>query len=33
MKIKLGTLIKIIELIKKIVELIQQSFGSEEEEK
>lgn len=33
MKIKLSTIIKIIELVKQIVELIQQHFGQLEEEK
>lgn len=32
MKIKLTTIIKIIELVKQIVELIQQHFGPTEEE-
>lgn len=31
MKINLTTLIKIIELIQKIVEMIQESFGNEKE--
>lgn len=33
MKINLTTLIKIIELIQKIVEMIQDTFGHKEEEK
>ena len=33
MKIKLSTIIKIIELVKQIIELIQQYFGTENEEK
>lgn len=33
MKINLTTLIKIIELVQKIVEMIQENFGNKEEEK